>query len=112
MCVFVLCRSSSSPWTQKCCKSSLRCFGSSVCAVDLNADGLSDLLVGAPLATGVTREEGRVHVYINQGNAKLLEAEFQLSGSDAYAARFGETIADLGDLDDDGYPGNEHTCTA
>nr|XP_040057032.1 LOW QUALITY PROTEIN: integrin alpha-4 [Gasterosteus aculeatus aculeatus] len=79
-------------------------FGSSVCAVDLNADGLSDLLVGAPLATGVTREEGRVHVYINQGNAKLLEAEFQLSGSDAYAARFGETIADLGDLDDDGYP--------
>ncbi|XP_068428471.1 integrin alpha-4 isoform X2 [Clinocottus analis] len=79
-------------------------FGSSVCAVDLNADGLSDLLVGAPMATGVTREEGRVHVYINQGKAKLLELEFQLSGSDAYAARFGETIADLGDLDDDGYP--------
>ncbi|XP_054471000.1 integrin alpha-4 [Anoplopoma fimbria] len=79
-------------------------FGSSVCAVDLNADGLSDLLVGAPMTTGVTREEGRVHVYINQGKAKLLEAEFQLSGSDAYAARFGETIADLGDLDDDGYP--------
>lgn len=36
----------------------------------------------------------------------LTEAEFQLTGSDAYAARFGETIADLGDLDDDGYPGN------
>lgn len=79
-------------------------FGSSVCAVDLNSDGLSDLLVGAPMATGITREEGRVHVYINQGQAKLLEAEFQLSGSDAYAARFGETIANLGDLDDDGYP--------
>ncbi|KAK2840066.1 hypothetical protein Q5P01_013806 [Channa striata] len=78
-------------------------FGSSVCAVDLNADGLSDLLVGAPMTTGVSREEGRVHVYINQGQAKLLEAEFQLSGSDAYAARFGEAIADLGDLDDDGY---------
>ncbi|XP_071336278.1 integrin alpha-4 isoform X2 [Trachinotus anak] len=78
-------------------------FGSSVCVVDLNADGLSDLLVGAPMATGVTREEGRVHVYINQGEAKLLEAEFQLTGSNAYAARFGETIADLGDLDDDGY---------
>lgn len=42
-------------------------FGSSVCVVDLNADGLSDLLVGAPMATGTSREEGRVHVYINEG---------------------------------------------
>uniref|UniRef100_A0A087YA19 Integrin subunit alpha 4 n=1 Tax=Poecilia formosa TaxID=48698 RepID=A0A087YA19_POEFO len=79
-------------------------FGSSLCVVDLNADGLSDLLVGAPMATGTSREEGRVHVYINQGEAQLKEAEFKLTGSDAYAARFGETIADLGDLDDDGYP--------
>uniref|UniRef100_A0A3Q0SRR6 Integrin alpha 4 n=1 Tax=Amphilophus citrinellus TaxID=61819 RepID=A0A3Q0SRR6_AMPCI len=77
-------------------------FGSSVCVVDLNADGLSDLLVGAPTATGIIREEGRVHVYINQGQVK--EEDFQLTGSNAYAARFGETIADLGDLDDDGYP--------
>uniref|UniRef100_A0A8C6LYH5 Integrin subunit alpha 4 n=1 Tax=Nothobranchius furzeri TaxID=105023 RepID=A0A8C6LYH5_NOTFU len=79
-------------------------FGSSVCVVDLNADGLSDLLVGAPMATGVTREEGRVHVYINDGQAKLKEAEFQLKGSNSFAARFGETIATLGDLDDNGYP--------
>ncbi|XP_045909625.1 integrin alpha-4 [Micropterus dolomieu] len=79
-------------------------FGSSVCVVDLNADGLSDLLVGAPMTTGVIREEGKVHVYINQGQGKLMEAEFQLTGSNAYAARFGSTIADLGDLDDDGYP--------
>ncbi|MEQ2299884.1 hypothetical protein AMECASPLE_019536, partial [Ameca splendens] len=79
-------------------------FGSSVCVVDLNADGLSDLLVGAPMATGTSREEGRVHVYINEGQAKLKEAAFKLTGSDAYAARFGQAIADLGDLDDDGYP--------
>uniref|UniRef100_A0A8C1E8U6 Integrin subunit alpha 4 n=2 Tax=Cyprinus carpio TaxID=7962 RepID=A0A8C1E8U6_CYPCA len=78
-------------------------YGASVCAVDLNADGLSDLLVGAPMFSSV-REEGRVHVYINQGEAKLKEADFELVGSDSYAARFGETIVNLGDIDDDGYP--------
>ncbi|ROL50392.1 Integrin alpha-4 [Anabarilius grahami] len=78
-------------------------YGASVCAVDLNADGLSDLLVGAPMFSSV-REEGRVHVYINQGEAKLIEADFELVGSDSYAARFGETIINLGDIDDDGYP--------
>ncbi|GAA6067056.1 integrin alpha-4, partial [Tachysurus ichikawai] len=44
-------------------------YGASVCAVDLNADGLSDLLVGAPLFSTV-REEGRVYVYINQGRVR------------------------------------------
>ncbi|XP_056610488.1 integrin alpha-4 isoform X1 [Triplophysa dalaica] len=78
-------------------------YGSSVCAIDLNADGLSDLLVGAPMFSSV-REEGRVHVYINQGEANMKEAEFELVGSDSYAARFGETIVNLGDIDDDGYP--------
>ncbi|XP_052004536.1 integrin alpha-4-like [Xyrauchen texanus] len=78
-------------------------YGASVCAVDLNADGLSDLLVGAPLFSSL-REEGRVYVYINQGEAKLREAEFELVGRDCCAARFGETIINLGDIDDDGYP--------
>ncbi|KAL2081293.1 hypothetical protein ACEWY4_023146 [Coilia grayii] len=78
-------------------------YGASVCAVDLNADGLSDLLVGAPMYSTV-REEGRVHVYINQGKANMTEMQFVLVGSDAYAARFGQTITNLGDIDDDGFP--------
>ncbi|KAI5106825.1 integrin alpha-4 isoform X1 [Silurus meridionalis] len=77
-------------------------YGASVCAVDLNADGLSDLLVGAPMFSTV-REEGRVYVYINQGRVNMRETDFMLKGSDSYAARFGETITDLGDIDDDGY---------
>lgn len=41
-----------------------------------------------------------------------MEADYQLSGSNAYAARFGETIADLGDLDDDGYNGKNPKIAA
>uniref|UniRef100_A0A8B9MBZ3 Integrin subunit alpha 4 n=1 Tax=Accipiter nisus TaxID=211598 RepID=A0A8B9MBZ3_9AVES len=74
-------------------------FGAAVCAVDLNSDGLSDLLVGAPMQSTI-REEGRVYVYINSGSVKL---NMELSGSDSYAARFGESIANLGDIDNDGF---------
>ncbi|XP_036900240.1 integrin alpha-4 [Sturnira hondurensis] len=78
-------------------------FGASVCAVDLNADGLSDLLVGAPMQS-VIREEGRVFVYINSGwGAAMNEVETELIGSDKYAARFGESIVNLGDIDNDGF---------
>ncbi|XP_043931197.1 integrin alpha-4 [Protopterus annectens] len=77
-------------------------FGAAVCAADLNADGLSDLLIGAPTYSTV-REEGRVYVYINNGNAKMNESFIELSGSDMYAARFGDTISNLGDIDNDGF---------
>nr|XP_047917427.1 integrin alpha-4 isoform X1 [Anser cygnoides] len=78
-------------------------FGAAVCAVDLNADGLSDLLVGAPMLSTI-REEGRVYVYINSGSeAKMVELDIELSGSDSYASRFGESIANLGDIDNDGF---------
>uniref|UniRef100_A0A8C0IFI5 Integrin subunit alpha 4 n=1 Tax=Bubo bubo TaxID=30461 RepID=A0A8C0IFI5_BUBBB len=78
-------------------------FGAAVCAVDLNSDGLSDLLVGAPMQSTI-REEGRVYVYINSGSeAKMVELNIELSGRDSYAARFGESIANLGDIDNDGF---------
>lgn len=35
----------------------------------------------------------------------MKEMEFALVGSAAYAARFGETITNLGDIDDDGFSG-------
>lgn len=45
-------------------------FGSSLCAADLNADGLSDLLVGAPMFSEI-RDEGQVTVYVNRGNVSM-----------------------------------------
>lgn len=35
----------------------------------------------------------------------MVELNVELSGSDSYAARFGESIANLGDIDNDGFEG-------
>ncbi|XP_064409208.1 integrin alpha-9 [Latimeria chalumnae] len=77
-------------------------FGSSLCAVDLNSDGFSDLLVGAPMFTDI-RDEGQVTVYINRGNG-VMEEQLLLNGDNAYNAHFGESMASLDDIDDDGFP--------
>uniref|UniRef100_A0A672JHL0 Uncharacterized protein n=1 Tax=Salarias fasciatus TaxID=181472 RepID=A0A672JHL0_SALFA len=76
-------------------------FGSSLCAVDLNQDGLSDLLVGAPMHSQL-RDEGQVSVYISKGNG-VMEEHAVLTGDNAFNAHFGECIAAIGDVDDDGY---------
>uniref|UniRef100_A0A3B3B5V5 Integrin, alpha 9 n=1 Tax=Oryzias melastigma TaxID=30732 RepID=A0A3B3B5V5_ORYME len=76
-------------------------FGSSLCAVDLNQDGLSDLLVGAPMHSQL-RDEGQVSVYLSKGNG-VMEEHAVLTGDNAFNAHFGESIAAIGDIDDDGY---------
>ena len=35
----------------------------------------------------------------------MVELNIELSGSGSYAARFGESIANLGDIDNDGFEG-------
>uniref|UniRef100_A0A8C0JD41 Integrin subunit alpha E n=1 Tax=Chelonoidis abingdonii TaxID=106734 RepID=A0A8C0JD41_CHEAB len=71
-------------------------FGSELCSVDVNQDGETDyLLVGAPLYH-IHGEEGRVYVY--QLKVKTLS-----SAIPSAFARFGFTVASIGDISKDGY---------
>ena len=88
-------------------------FGGAVLGLDVSGDGRSELLVGAPLhslqpvvnkpPTGL--EEGAVFVYQNLGKGHLAEKPLVLNGDGAVRARFGSAVANVGDLDVDGYNG-------
>ncbi|KAB7502120.1 Integrin alpha-9 [Armadillidium nasatum] len=80
-------------------------FGASVAAPDLNGDGLSDLVVGAPLhsAEGLY-DIGCIYVYNSLENVGELETNgIQLFGDISQGARFGLALGTPGDLDNDGY---------
>ncbi|CAK1540751.1 unnamed protein product [Leptosia nina] len=85
-------------------------FGATLCSADINGDGISDLLVGAPNYVHkndtITFNQGAVFVYLTeqqfQDDFKLKEAGF-VSGTRENGAHFGLTIAVLGDVDGDGF---------
>ncbi|XP_074622012.1 integrin alpha-6-like isoform X1 [Acropora palmata] len=81
-------------------------FGYAVCGVDLNNDGFSELLVGAPFfSDDLNPEKGRVYVYENNGNGNLsLSLELPITASkNMWRANFGRAISAVGDIDLDGF---------
>eukprot|EP00057_Strongylocentrotus_purpuratus_P008777 XP_011663251.1 PREDICTED: integrin alpha-9 isoform X1 [Strongylocentrotus purpuratus] len=77
-------------------------FGAAVLGMDINHDGLTDLLVGAPQYSQ-NQDEGRVYIFINDGNAIMRKVDVKLMGSNSVGARFGTVIESVGDLNGDGY---------
>ncbi|XP_065666646.1 integrin alpha-8 isoform X3 [Hydra vulgaris] len=78
-------------------------FGGAVCAVDLNNDGIDDLLVGSPQYSVVT-DEGRVYIYMNKPIFTGLQLQKNFLAPDStIGARFGSVISKIGDINKDGY---------
>lgn len=82
-------------------------FGYAVATTDINSDGMTDLLVGAPMfmvrgSDNRLEEMGRVYVYLQRGPLDLELLPSHLTGNQVYG-RYGSTIAPLGDLDQDGF---------
>ncbi len=78
-------------------------FGLSVAAAgDVNGDGFSDVIVGAPAFDGGESGEGRAFVYL--GSATGLSAGADWTAElDQADAQFGVSVATAGDVDGDGF---------
>uniref|UniRef100_A0A803VVP1 Integrin subunit alpha V n=1 Tax=Ficedula albicollis TaxID=59894 RepID=A0A803VVP1_FICAL len=80
-------------------------FGYSVAATDIDGDDYTDLFIGAPLfmdrsSDGKLQEVGQVTICLQQASGGFQTAK--LNGFEVFA-RFGSSIAPLGDLDQDGF---------
>ena len=78
-------------------------FGGGVAtAGDVNGDGFSDVLVGAPLYDSGETNEGRVYLYLG-GAAGLSSTPAWIVEGDQEGALFGHCVAPAGDVNGDGY---------
>jgi hypothetical protein len=77
-------------------------YGYSVApAGDVNGDGYSDVIVGAPLFDGDQVDEGRAHAYL--GSPSGLGSPSWFIEGDQASAFFGISVATAGDVNGDGY---------
>ncbi|XP_078390844.1 integrin alpha-7-like isoform X2 [Cetorhinus maximus] len=77
-------------------------YGYSVATVDLNSDGWTDLVVGAPYFFDRKEEiGGAVYVYINQAGKWNKVRSLRLNGTKD--SLFGLTVANIGDINQDGF---------
>lgn len=78
-------------------------FGTGIStAGDVNGDGYSDALIGAPQANGGQEGEGRIYVY-GGSSTGLSASPIWIGESNQLYANFGYSVATAGDVNGDGY---------
>lgn len=94
---------SNSPWTIESNQAN-SVFGQSVStAGDVNGDGFSDVIIGAPYYNSETNNEGAAFIY-SGGEAGLSQTPIaSLDDANQENARFGYSVAGLGDVNGDGF---------
>lgn len=84
-------------------------FGYCVAVADVSGDGLQDVIVGAPLYTNYANTEGkyetgRVYVFYQSTRQRnSFRRGDVLDGGEVSKARFGLSVAALGDINLDGF---------
>ncbi|XP_017769852.1 PREDICTED: integrin alpha-6-like [Nicrophorus vespilloides] len=78
------------------------CFGASLSSGDLNGDGYSDLIIGAPHYKRSLYSEGKVYVLYGNKMGPFQNTETVLYGKSA-GSLFGLAVAYLSDFDRDGF---------
>ena len=96
------CQSSAPAWSFDCDQSGAH-LGFSVCSAgDVNGDGYSDVLVGAPDNDNGQSDEGAAYLFLGSPAGLSLAPGWTREGDQA-SARFGLSVASAGDMNGDGY---------
>ncbi|MEZ4823408.1 MAG: integrin alpha, partial [Ignavibacteria bacterium] len=89
-------------WTKEINQASAK-FGWSVAtAGDVNGDGYSDVIIGAPYYDSIQSNEGRAYIYLGSPSG-LQSGYFWKFESNQVDANFGYSVACAGDINNDGY---------